>query len=141
MIIEPVTAWALLAGVVFLLAAMGRGPLQRWPVSMPAIYLLVGAAIGPWGVRLLDFQLVEHAKAVEVVTEVAVLVSLLTAGLQLKPRWRHWLRAPLPLATISMVVTIACVATLGVFALALPVGAAVLHAPAHPPSPSKGAFQ
>lgn len=81
MTVEPVTAWSLLAGVVFLLAALGRGPLQRWPISMPAIYLLVGAAIGPWGARLLDFRLIEYVKAVEVVTEVAVLVSLLTAGL------------------------------------------------------------
>ncbi|EKJ99346.1 sodium/hydrogen exchanger family protein [Rhodopirellula baltica SH28] len=126
MSMEPVTAWALLSGLIFLLAALGRGPMRRWPVSMPAIYLLIGAAIGPWGLRLLDFQLIKHVKVVESVTEVAVLISLLTAGLQLKPRWHHYLRAPIPLASVTMVVTIAGVAMVGTMLLDLPLGAAIL---------------
>ncbi|EMI21334.1 sodium/hydrogen exchanger family protein [Rhodopirellula maiorica SM1] len=126
MTIEPVTAWSLLAGLIFLLAALGRGPLRRWPVSMPAIYLIVGAAVGPWGTGLLDFELIKHVKVVESVTEVAVLLSLLTAGLQLKPQWRHYLRAPIPLASVTMVITIAGVTLLGTLLLDLPLGAAVL---------------
>ncbi|QEG41608.1 cation:proton antiporter [Roseimaritima ulvae] len=126
MTIEPVAAWSLLAGLTFLLAALGRGPLRRWPVSMPAIYLLVGAAVGPWGTGLLDFELIKHVKVVESVTEVAVLLSLLTAGLQLKPQWRHYLKAPIPLASLTMVVTIAGVTLLGTLLLDLPLGAAVL---------------
>ncbi len=126
MTIEPVTAWSLFAGLIFLLAALGRGPLRRWPVSMPAIYLLVGAAVGPWGAGLLDFDFIKHVKAVESVTEVAVLISLLTAGLQLKPQWHHYIRAPIPLASITMVITISGVALLGRFLLDLPWGAAIL---------------
>lgn len=124
--VEPVTAWSLLAGVVFLLAALGRGPLRKWPVSMPSIYLLIGAAIGPLGAGLLDFQLLKHVKVVETLTELAVLISLLTAGLQLKPGWRHWLRAPVPLATVTMLITIFGITMLGTFVLSLPLGAAVL---------------
>jgi sodium/hydrogen antiporter len=124
--VEPVTAWSLVIGFVFLLAALGRGPMRQWPVSMPAIYLLTGALIGPWGTGLLNIQLMSQVKIIETITEVAVLISLLSAGLQLKPRWRHWRRAPLPLATVTMLITIACVAALGTFVLGLPLGAAVL---------------
>ncbi|PHQ31597.1 sodium:proton antiporter [Rhodopirellula bahusiensis] len=126
MSVEPVTAWALLSGLIFLLAALGRGPMRRWPVSMPALYLLIGAAIGPWGLRLLDFELIKHVKVVESVTEVAVLISLLTAGLQLKPKWYHYLTAPIPLASVTMIVTIAGVAMVGTMLLGLPLGAAIL---------------
>ena len=126
MSIEPVTAWSLLSGLIFLLSALGRGPMRRWPVSMPAIFLLVGAAIGPWGLGLLDFELIKHVKVVESVTEVAVLISLLTAGLQLKPQWHHYLRAPIPMASVTMVVTIAGVAVVGMMMLDLPLGAAIL---------------
>ncbi len=126
MSVEPVTAWSLLAACIFLLAALGRGPLRRWPVSMPAIYLLVGAAVGPWGTGLLDFELIKHVKVVESVTEIAVLISLLSAGLQLKPQWHHYVRAPIPLASVTMVITIAGVAMLGTFLLDLPLGAAIL---------------
>lgn len=124
--LEKIAVWSLVVGAVFLLSALGRGPLRRLPIGMPIVYLLVGIGIGPWGLKLLDFRLTSDAKTIEVLTEIGVLVSLLTAGLQLTPSWSHYRRTPIPLATIAMVLTIAGVAALGYLALALPLGAAIL---------------
>jgi NhaP-type Na+/H+ or K+/H+ antiporter len=64
---------------------------------------------------------------VELVTEVAVIVSLFTAGLKLRLplRDRAW-RAPLRLATVSMLVTVGLITVVGTAWLGLPLGAAVL---------------
>ncbi len=124
--LEPVASWSLVIGLVFTLAALGRGPLRRWPVSMSALYLVIGGLIGPWGIGLLDVDLIRDVKVIEAVTEIAVLVSLLTAGLQLSPSLTHLRRSPIPLATVTMVITIAGIAVLGYFVLAMPIGAAVL---------------
>ena len=90
------------------------------------VYLFAGIAIGPWGLGILDIDLIENAKTIEVLTEIAVLVSLLTAGLQLTPSWSHMIRAPIPLASLGMVLTIAGIATLTHFGAGLSIGAAIL---------------
>ena len=123
---EPVTTWSLLIGAVLLVAALGKGPLKRIPVSLPFLYLLTGIAIGPWGLKLLDIDVFNNTKLVETLTEIAVVVSLLSAGLKLDPSWRHMLRTPLPLATGTMLITIAAVTAIGVYFLGLPLGAAIL---------------
>jgi len=63
----------------------------------------------------------------ERLTEIAVLISLFTAGmkLELPLRDRRW-RIPVQLATVSMIVTVAAVTALGVYGLGLSLGAAVL---------------
>jgi sodium/hydrogen antiporter len=90
-------------------------------------YLLGGVALGPWGVGLIRLDPARDAKFLEVVTEIAVLVSLFTTGLKLAAgfRDRRW-AVPVRLATVSMTVTVALVAAVGVFWLGLPLGAAVL---------------
>lgn len=123
---NDITIWSLIVGSVFLLAALGDGPLHRWPISMPVIYLGVGVAIGPWGLGVLQLDLIKNAKVIEVLTEVAVLVSLLTAGLKLSPSWSYLLRAPIPLASLAMVLTIVGIAALAYFAVGLSLGAAIL---------------
>jgi NhaP-type Na+/H+ or K+/H+ antiporter len=63
----------------------------------------------------------------ERVSEIAVIISLFTAGLKLRLPLsdRRW-RAPVLLATVAMVLTIAGIAAVGMALLALPLGAAVL---------------
>ena len=43
-------------------------------------YLAAGAFLGPWGVGLLDVDAVDDAAALERLTEIAVIISLFTAG-------------------------------------------------------------
>lgn len=123
---HDVIYWSLVVGGVFLLAALAKGPVQQWPISLPAVYLLVGISIGPWGLELLKLDIVDDAKTVEVLTEIGVLVSLLTTGMKLVPSWTHFRRSAIPLATVGMILTILGVAAIGFFAIGLSLGAAVL---------------
>jgi NhaP-type Na+/H+ or K+/H+ antiporter len=63
----------------------------------------------------------------ERLTEVAVLISLFVAGLKLAIPLNDWRwRIPVQLASVAMVVTVAAITAIGVYALGLPLGAAVL---------------
>ncbi len=123
---EPITVWSLIVGSVFLVAAIGEGPLKALPLSLPAIYLAIGALIGPWGFDLVQVDLFKNAETIETVTEIGVLLSLLGAGLRLSPSLTHLKRAAIPLASAGMFMTIALMAALGYWALGLSIGAAVL---------------
>ncbi len=87
----------------------------------------MGVAVSPVGLGLLKLDALKNAVLLERLTEVAVLVSLFTAGMKLEFRFkdRRW-RVPVQLATVSMLLTVAAVTALGVYALNLPLGAAVL---------------
>jgi NhaP-type Na+/H+ or K+/H+ antiporter len=83
--------------------------------------------LGPWGAGLLHIDAVEDASVLERLTEIAVMVSLFTAGLKLRlpgsdQRWR----APILLATFAMVLTTGGIAAFAMAAFGLSVGAAVL---------------
>jgi NhaP-type Na+/H+ or K+/H+ antiporter len=119
--------WCVAIGAVLVLMALGGTVLRRLPLSAAMIYLAVGYALSPAGVGLLHVDPVADAAVLEHLTEVAVIVSLFVAGLKLRVsvRDRLW-RVPLRLATGSMAATVGLVAAVGVFALGLPVGAAVL---------------
>jgi NhaP-type Na+/H+ or K+/H+ antiporter len=119
-------AWALIVGALMILMALTSSALKHLPLSTAMLYLLVGLAIGPGAIGLLDLDPVRDAKLLEHLSEVVVLVSLFTVGLKLAlplsdPRWR----LPLRLALGSMVITVALIALLG-WLIGLPLGAAVL---------------
>jgi NhaP-type Na+/H+ or K+/H+ antiporter len=119
--------WFVLAGLVFVAVALGGSILKRLPVTTAVIYLGIGAAIGPLGLGLITLDPVEDAGLLELLTELAVIVSLFTAGLKLRDPLgdRRW-RAPFRLASVSMTLTVALVARVGSVGLGLPIGAAVL---------------
>ena len=123
----PASFWFVLAGLLFVVMALGGSVLKRLPLSTALLYLALGVALGGSGFGLLRFDLVEGAPVLEVVTEIAVLVSLFTAGLKLRVDWRErdW-HLPLRLATLSMLATVGLVALVGYLLLRLPLGAAVL---------------
>ena len=102
---------------------MGGSFVARLPLSAAMLYLVVGWGIGPAGMGLVDLDPFDDAKLLERVTEIAVLISLFTAGLKLEMplRDRRW-RIPVQLATVSMLVTVAAVTAIGFFLLGLPLG-------------------
>ena len=117
-------------GALLIAITLGNSFIARLPLSASMLYLLVGVGLGPlgWGLVVLDpFEL--DTVLIERLTEIAVLISLFTAGLKLDLPLRHprW-QLPLRLATLSMVLTVGAVAALGHWALGLPLGAAVLLA-------------
>jgi len=119
--------WCVVVGGVLVIMALSATVLRRLPISAAMIYLAVGIAISPVGIGLLAVDTISDATFLEHLTEVAVIVSLFTAGLKMRVPLsdRQW-RTPLTLATVSMVLTIALVTGFGVFVLGLSLGAAVL---------------
>ncbi len=117
--------WYLFAGAFFVLLALTASVLQRLPLSFSLLYLAAGFGLGKAGLARVD--LVDHRLLFERVTEVAVLVSLFTAGLKLRPAltWKHW-GLPVRLALVSMLLTVGAIAAVGVWGLGLPLSAALL---------------
>src|SRR5687767_1821649 len=119
--------WYVIAGAVFIVMAMTVTRVKRLPLTASMLYLLVGIGIGAAGLALLRIDPLRHGKWVEHVAEIAVIISLFTAGLKLRvplsdPRWR----VPLLLAFGSMVISVGLVTVAGVAGLGLSLGAAVL---------------
>jgi NhaP-type Na+/H+ or K+/H+ antiporter len=121
------TPWFLVVGVLLLAVAIGGSLLKRLPLTASLLYLAAGVALGRNGLGLLDLDPQDDAALLERLAEVAVLISLFTAGLKLRHPWndRRW-RLPVLLATSTMTITIVLVAAAGVLGLGLPLGAAVL---------------
>jgi len=122
------TTWCLVIGL--LLIGMGLTDTVRrdLPFSASALYLLAGWLIGPQVGGLLQLNLFDDARLLEVLTEAAVLISLFAVGLRLRVRLtdRLWL-TPLLLATVAMVLTIGGLMAVAL-AFGLSVGAALLLA-------------
>ena len=125
--IDPFTLACLIVGALLIAKTLTGSFLSRWPVSAAMLYLGVGLAIGPMGLSLMRLDAFQDVSLLERLTEIAVLISLFTAGLKLElplkdARWR----IPLQLASVSMLITVAAVTAAGVFLLGLSPGAAVL---------------
>ncbi|RZI81501.1 MAG: sodium:proton antiporter [Rubrivivax sp.] len=120
-------AWFVLVGSVLIVMAFSGHLVKRLPLSPAIIYLGVGALIGPLGGSLLQVSPERSTPAVELLTEVAVLITLFTVGLRLRVpfSWAAW-AVPLRLATGGMVITTAGIAMLGWLLLDLPWQAALL---------------
>ena len=114
-------------GIGALLAAVLPRLLEgRRPISLPIVFLLLGAAIGLFpGLPRLDP--LDESAFVEHLTEVTVIVALMGAGLGLDrpPGWRRW-SSTWRLLGITMPLTIGAVALLGGSLLGLAPAAALL---------------
>jgi len=123
------TLWCILLGVLLIAMTMGGSFIARLPLSAAMLYLAVGYGIGPAGLGLVTLDSLQDAALLERLTEIAVLISLFSVGFRLElplsdARWR----IPIRLASVSMWITMAAIAALGVLALDLSWGAAVLLA-------------
>lgn len=118
---------SLILGVLLVVMALSASLLRPLPVSTSIIYLIVGVALGSQVSGVLEIEFVTDSNVLERITEVAVLVSLFTAGLKLRPTLDTsvW-RLPLRLGSLSMLVTIVGVTLVGTLGLGLSLGAAVL---------------
>jgi len=114
-------------GTLLIVTTMTSSFIARLPLSTAMLYLAVGIGIGPAGAALVKLDPLDDADLLERLTEIAVLISLFTAGLKLKMPLgdRRW-RVPLQLASISMLLTVAAITAVGVWVLRLPLGASVL---------------
>ncbi len=123
----PFAQWSLVVGVLLVTMVLAGSLLGRLPLSSAMVYLVLGGLLGPAGIDVLRPDPLAHPALLERLAEIALLISLFAVGLRLgvplrDRRW--WL--PLRLAFVAMGLMVAMIAAIGVWALALPLGAAVL---------------
>jgi NhaP-type Na+/H+ or K+/H+ antiporter len=119
--------WFLLVGGLLLARGITSSMLKRLPVTPAIIYLAVGLLVGPMVLNVFHFNPLKESALLEVLTEVAVLISLFSAGIKMPvpvsfARWR----TPILLASVSMAVSVGMVAAFAYYLLGLPLGAGVL---------------
>ena len=121
--------WALIIGILLITMALSGTWLKRLPISTGMLYLAVGYGLGPAGWGLMALHPLADAAILERLAEVTVLISLFATGLKLSLplSHRHW-RLPVRLAFVSMALTTALIAAVGLFGFGLSLGAAVLLA-------------
>jgi sodium/hydrogen antiporter len=119
--------WFLIAGVILVSLAFITPLVKRLPLSVGTVYLGVGVLLGPYVLGMLSWDIVREAHLFERLTEITVVVSLFTVGLNMRQSLTdtRWL-LPLRLATVTMIMTIAMVTLIGMTLLDLPLGAAIL---------------
>jgi NhaP-type Na+/H+ or K+/H+ antiporter len=119
--------WFLLLGGLLIAIALIASWLRRFPLTTTMLYLLVGLALGPFAAGAIRIDPLRDSGLLERVTEIAVLISLFTAGLKFRLSLSDRLWAlPARLAFGSMAVTVGLIALIGTFGLGLPLGAAIL---------------
>ena len=84
--------WYLLLGILMLAITFLDRLVKRLPITTSILYLSVGISIGPLGFGLLWLDPVGQSKFLEALTEIAVTISLFTAGLKLQITFkgRRW---------------------------------------------------
>ncbi len=119
--------WFIFVGGLLLFMGMTFTVLKRLPVTSAIIYLAVGLIMGPTVLDLFHFNPLKESALLEVLTEVAVLISLFSAGVKMPvpfgfARWR----APVLLATVSMAVSVGMITLFAHYLFGLPLGAGIL---------------
>ncbi|MES2260200.1 MAG: cation:proton antiporter [Pseudomonadota bacterium] len=121
------TLWFILIGCLMLARGLAATTISRLPVTSAIIYLGVGLLLGPAALGIFSVDLGSASDLLEVLAEIAVLISLFSAGVKMPVpfSWRRW--APsIRLAWLSMTISVALVAGFGWLVLGLPPGAAIL---------------
>lgn len=121
------TSWFILIGCLMLARGLAATTISRLPFTSAIVYMCVGLALGPVALDIFHFDPVAQSKLLETMAEIAVLVSLFSAGVKMPvpityQRWAPSIR----LAWVSMAMTVGLVAYYATFVLGMPLGAGVL---------------
>jgi NhaP-type Na+/H+ or K+/H+ antiporter len=122
-------AWFLFAGCILVLLALSSTLIDRAPASPAMIYLALGMVVGPAGLDAIRLDVADDARVIELLTELAVLISVFNAGLKMATsvddgRWALAVR----LAFVALPVTVALLAGSAMFGWGFSLGAAILLA-------------
>lgn len=115
-----------LVGLLFIIMTLISSVLKRMYLTSTILYLLIGIFLSKV-INVISLDPIEDASFIRLFAEIAVVISLFTAGLKLKLplSWRAW-KTPLILAVVSMVITIFTIALISHWVLDLPFGASIL---------------
>ena len=134
---DPYVLTLAFVGAAILGAALLPMLLAGRPLSFPVVYVALGMAVFALPLRLPSIDPLAEGDVVERMTDLAVIVSLMGAGLKLDRRvgWRSWLTTR-RLLVVAMPLTIAGIAVLGWAAAGLvPASALLLGAALAPTDP------
>ncbi len=125
--LENYNSLLLIGGFAFLLGAVFPIIFKRTPISLPILQVLFGMAIGYWWTSLTFLDPIDNGLAIEKITEIVVLVSLVGAGIKIDTdlTWQLW-RPTVRLLLITMPICIFAMAVLGYYTFGLSIGAAIL---------------
>lgn len=120
-------SWVILVGGLLLLMGLCTAAVNRLPFTSTMVYLGVGAGLGPFGWHVLHADPLEQVALFHRASEAVVVISLFTVGMKLRMPLRdsRWIPVVI-LAFVSMTMTVGLITAVGVWALGLPLGAAVL---------------
>ena len=95
--------WFLLVGGLLLARDLTASMLKPLRVTPAIIYLAVGLLVGPTVLNVFHFNPLKQSALLEVLTEVAVLISLFSAGVKMPvpvsfARWRPPIRCWRPMS-------------------------------------------
>jgi NhaP-type Na+/H+ or K+/H+ antiporter len=119
--------WFILIGALMLARGLAATTISRSPFTSAIVYLCVGLLLGPMVLGIFRFNPIEESHLLETLTEIAVLVSLFSAGVKMpvpitRERWAPAVR----LAFLSMSINVGLIAAFAYYILHLPLGAGVL---------------
>ncbi len=119
--------WFLLIGALMVARGLWGATIAPLPFTSAIIYLLIGLSLGPLALNLFAFDPLGEAEMLEPIAEVAVLVSLFSAGIKMPVpfSFTRWLPA-IRLAWVAMALSVGLITLFGWLVLDLPIGAAVL---------------
>ncbi|WP_336215529.1 cation:proton antiporter [Nonomuraea sp. LPB2021202275-12-8] len=116
-----------IGGAAALLAALLPGIIARRAVSLPLTYLVAGVLLFMLPIGLPEPDPIAHRVALEHITELCVVISLMGAGLAINRRaGLHSWATTWRLLGWAMPLTVAAVAAVAFFLLGWPLGAALL---------------
>ncbi|PWF45405.1 cation:proton antiporter [Massilia glaciei] len=121
------TYWFILIGFLMLARGLAATTIARLPFTSAIVYLCAGLILGPLVLGIFSFNPFAQSHLLEMLTEIAVLISLFSAGVKMPvpmtlKRWG----GPIRLALVSMTLTVAMIAAFSYYVLGLPLGAGVL---------------
>lgn len=121
------THWFILIGCLMLARGLAATTISRLPFTSAIVYLCVGLILGPMALNIFAIDPVKQSHLLETLTEIAVLISLFSAGVKMPvpitlERWSPAIR----MAWVSMSISVGLIAAFAYYVLGMPLGAGVL---------------
>ncbi|CAK9885167.1 MAG: Na(+)/H(+) antiporter NhaH [Candidatus Erwinia impunctatus] len=129
--------WTAIIGLVLLLMSLASGWINRGPVTVFTLYLVIGIICGPWILDLLQIDIAVQAGLTADITSIAMAASLFITGLKLRipfraSGWRVGLRLAFPAMLLTVAATTLAAHYLTALSWPLALAFAAIVAPTDP---------